>query len=542
MIFKVLRMQTKTIAGGAIVIGVLSLASRLVGLLRDRIFAGTFGAGETLDVYYAAFRIPDTVFALLVMGALSASFIPIFMKYYSGGELDRFGAWAFTNKMLYLVAGAYVTLAVLGIIFAGPLSHAIAPGFSEFKQANVASFMRVMFFAQFFLAVSTVFGSVLQATKRFLLFSLAPVFYNVGIILGALVLVKWMGPIGLAWGVVLGAVFHMLISCLGMRELGYKFKKPKKLLDPNTTKALALMGPRVLGLGVTQLQFIILTIIASGLAVGSVASFQLAFNLQFFPVGILGVSYAISVFPVLCRHATERDSKAFVDSFSTTVRQLLYLIIPATILFLLLRAQIVRVVLGAGVFGWEETILIADTLAFFSLSFFAQSISYVLVRGLFAFKDSVTPLIAGTIGAVIMVFASLSFSKTYGVVGLAMAFSLTSIIQTALLWVMLRLRSGSLGESRILPGLFKMTIAGIGMGLVVQFAKPLALSVASLETFWGVLFQGAFAGLIGLAAYVGLTYALKSEELAMIRSGLDKKLIQRFRPTERADEISNVQS
>ncbi len=537
MMFQLFRGETKTITGGAILIGALSLASRLIGLLRDRIFASTFGAGDTLDVYYAAFRIPDTVFALLVMGALSASFIPIFMKYYSGGSLDRLGAWKFTNRMLWLIAGGYVVLAIVGMAFSEPLARLIAPGFSAFKQSHVADFMRVMFLAQFFLAVSTVFGSVLQAAKRFLLFSLAPVFYNIGIILGALILVRWMGPIGLAWGVVLGALFHVGVSFWGMRDLGYRFERPKRILDSDTQSALLLMGPRVLGLGVAQIQFIILSVIASVLAAGSVASFQLAFNLQFFPVGIFGVSYAVAVFPVLSEHAHAHNLEAFRISFATTIRQLLYLIIPATILFLLLRAQIVRIVLGGGVFGWDETILIADTLAFFSLSFFAQSITYILVRGLFAFKDSVTPLVAGTIAALVMVFAALSFSKTYGVVGLAMAFSLASIIQTALLWVMLRLRAGSLGESQILPGLFRMTVAGIGMGLVVQFAKPLTLSLLSLETFWGVLLQGLFAGLIGLAAYVGLTYALRTTEFDMIREGFDRKFLRRFRPAETSGEV-----
>jgi len=532
MILDLLRSQTKTIAGGAIVIGALSLASRFVGLLRDRIFASTFGAGDTLDVYYAAFRIPDTIFALLVVGALSASFIPLFMKYYSGGCLDHLGAWKFTNRMLHLVAGGYVVLAILGVAFADPLAQLIAPGFSAFKQEHVSEFMRVMFFAQFFLAISTVFGSVLQATRRFLLFSLAPVFYNLGIIFGALVLVKSLGPIGLAWGVVLGAILHMGISAYGMKDLGYRFERPTKLLDPDTQEALVLMGPRVLGLGVTQIQFLILSVIASGLAVGSVSSFQLAFNLQFFPVGILGVSYSISVFPVLSEYVRTRDIEAFRNSFSLTVRQILYFIIPATVLFLLLRAQIVRVVLGGGVFGWSETILVADTLAFFALSFFAQSITFILVRGLFAFKDSMTPLVAGIFSAVIMVFASFAFSKTYGVVGLAMAFSLTSIVQMALLWAMLRLRTGNLGEALILPGLFRMTVAGIGMGLVVQFAKPLTLTILSLETFWGVLFQALFAGVVGLIAYVGVTYALKTEEFEMVREGFDRKFLRRFRPTE----------
>ncbi len=542
MMFPNLRKPSKTIVGGAIVIGVLSLASRFVGLLRDRIFAGTFGAGDTLDVYYAAFRIPDTVFALMVIGALSASFIPIFTKYYSGGKLDSLGAWKFTNRVLHLIAIGFAILAILGIIFADPLAGLIAPGFSEIKQASVASFMRVMFLAQFLLAISTVFGSVLQATKRFFLFSLAPVFYNFGIIFGAVVLVNKIGVIGLAWGVVIGAAFHLFVSAYGMKDLGYRYERPKTLWDKDTKEVVVMMLPRVLGLGIVQVQFIILSILASGLVAGSLSIFQLAFNLQFFPIGILGISFAISVFPVLSQQVNDGDMDGFVDSFSTTVRQILFFIIPATVIFLLLRAQIVRVVLGAGAFGWDETIMVADTLAFFSLSFFAQSINYVLIRGFFAFKDSLTPFIAGFVGAVFMIFASLLFTKDYGVIGLAMAFSSASLIQMALLWAMLRLRTNSLGESKILPGLFKMTIAGIGAALLIQFAKPLTITLLPLETFWGVLLQGLFAGSLGILAYLGIAFALKSEEFEMARSGFDRRILSHFRPAETPDETSSVQS
>lgn len=539
--FRFFQQSSKTIAGGAMVIGVLSLTSRAVGLVRDRIFASTFGTGDTLDVYYAAFRIPDTIFALLVMGALSASFIPIFAKYQVGGVLNRQGAWHFTNKVLHLIAGGYVVFAVLGIVFASPLASLVAPGFSDFKLDQVALFMRVMFLAQLFLAVSTVLGSVLQATKRFFLFSLAPVFYNLGIIFGALVLTHWLGAIGLAWGVVLGALFHALVSVFGVRDLGYRYHIPKRLWDEETREVLLMMGPRVLGLGVTQLQFLVLSILASTLAVGSVSAFQLAFNLQYVPIGIVAVSFAVAVFPTLSQSAHEGDHETFSETIATTARQILFLMIPATLLFLLLRAQIVRVVLGGGVFGWDETILVADTLAFFSLSFFAQALTHLLARGLFAKKDSLTPFLAGGVSLIVLVLGSLTFTKDYGVAGLAMAFSLASLVQVALLWLLLRLRAGSLHESKMISGLMKMTVAGMVMGVVIQLAKPLTLTFAPLDTFWGVFMQGAFAGGVGFIAYLGMSFALGSEELGWMRSAIDRKLFHRFQSEEALNEISAAQ-
>jgi len=371
MILDFFRRPTNTLVSAAIVVGVLSFASRLVGLLRDRILAARFGAGDTLDVYYAAFRIPDTVFALLVVGALSASFIPLFMKYAGEGWVRDERAWVFTNNVLHLIAIAFFGLAVVGVLFAEPLAGLIAPGFSPHKLALVVQMMRVMFLAQLLLSVSTIFGSVLQATKRFVMFALAPIVYNVGIILGVLVLVEPFGPMGLAWGVVLGALFHLVVSSVGVRWVGYKHFWTASLKDSDTREALALMLPRVLGLGMIQLQFVLLTVMASGLAAGSLAVFQLAYNLQYFPVGILGVSYAIAAFPVLSEYARREDTRGFVETFSSAVRQMLYFIIPASLVFLLLRAQIVRVVLGAGAFDWTDTIFVADTLALFALSLYA---------------------------------------------------------------------------------------------------------------------------------------------------------------------------
>ncbi len=523
--------ESKTIAGAAMLVGVLSLVSRVVGFIRDRILAGAFGAGDVLDAYYAAFKLPDTLFSLLVLGALSASFIPLFSKYYHrvGGRSE---AWRFTNGVLNLLAVA-MGIGSLGLlIFAKPLSELIAPGFPELKQELVASMTRVMLLAQFILALSVVFGSVLQGLKRFFIYSLAPIFYNLGIMIGAAWLAPWLGPIGLAWGVVLGAFLHFLVQLYGVLQAGYRYEPLFDGKRRDVREAFVLMGPRVLGLAVAQLNVVMMTIIASSLGRGSVTVFHFAYNIQYLPIGMIGISYAIAAFPVLSEHAEKNQPERFVHAFSSSVRQMLMFIVPLTFLFLILRAQIVRVVVGAGAFGWIETIATANTLAFFTLSFFAQCLVLLLARAYFALQDTITPLLSGVVSAVVTLLGSLYFTEHAGVVGLALAYSIGSIVNVALLWVPLRVRLGSLGESSIVNALYIFTGAGLVSGVVMQLLKPVAAAMIPLETFFGVLMQGLFAGGIGLFVYVLIAWLFKSQEVIDFIASVRRRFFKTYQPEE----------
>ncbi len=529
--FRFLNSESKSIVGAAAVVGFLSFASRIVGLIRDRILLGQFGAGDVLDAYYAAFKLPDLLFGLLVVGSLSASFIPIFGKYYHGlARRDR--AWAFTSNTLNVLAAAMAAMSVVLFVFSGPLSELIAPGFDAVKRGMVADMARVMLLAQFLLAISVVFGSVLQGLKRFLLFSLAPIFYNLGIIIGGLYLTDPLGPIGLAWGVVLGAFLHLLVQLYGVLSAGYRWTPLLNWMDADTREMLRLTGPRMLGIAVSQINFVILTIIATTLAVGSVTVFQVAYNIQFFAIGIFGVSYAIAVFPQFVEEVDRNDLRALVATFSHTVRQVLFFMVPMMVVFLILRAQIVRVVAGAGQFDWAATILAADTLAFFTLSFVAQALIFILSRAFFAFRDTMTPLVAGVVSAILSLIAALWFSQEFGVVGLAMAFTISAIVNLALLWVPLRLRTGTLDEAHIVRSLFTISTAALACAVVTQFLKPVIVSVIALDTFLGVLTQGLIAGGAGLCVYVLISYGLRSEELSEVAGGLRRRILRKAAPGE----------
>ncbi len=528
--------ESKTITAAAVVLATTSLASRLIGMFRDRILAGNFGVGEQLDIYYAAFRVPDFIYNLLILGALSAGFIPIFTEALTRGRREN--AWRVANGVLNLLSVAVFVILVVVALFADEIVPFIAPGFRPDALAQTTILTRIMFLSPFFLCLSTVFGGILQSFKRFVVFSLGPIFYNIGIILGAEVFARWWGLEGLAWGVVFGAFLHMVIQLPAVGELGYRYRWVWAPRENFIREIMSLMVPRTLGLAVTQLNFVAMTIIASTLMKGSITVFNLANNFQGFAVGIIGISFAIAAFPTISEAAAKNDARDMIRHFSETARQILLFILPATILFLLLRAQVVRVVLGTGAFDWEATRLTADTLAFFALSLAPQALIPLLTRVFYAAKDTATPFVIGLVSVVVNVGFALWLKDSFGVRGLALAFSASTIVNFVLLWVALRSKMRSLDELRILRSFYKMAVATLLMAVVVQGMKVPLDWLLNTRTFMGIFLQGFLAGVLGLVAYVAVGIALRSEEITLFVTSVRRKFFRAFEPTEALDEAT----
>ncbi len=531
MIRRLFNGQINNITAAAGLIGVSSLISRFFGVFRDRILAGEFGAGDTLDVYYAAFRIPDLIFNLLVLGALSAGFIPIFVGllknplgkitgFIFGGENKK--AWELASNVLNILILGLLVLCGLGIIFAPGLTKLITPGFSSEKQALTVGLTQIMFLSPLFLGISAVLGGVLQSFKRFFVYSLAPIMYNIGIIIGVLYFVPLWGIYGLAWGVVLGALLHMLIQLPTTVVLGFRHRLKIDFKNPDLRKIGAMMVPRTMSLAISQINLVVITIVASTLAVGSLAVFNLANNLQSFPIGIFGISFAIAAFPAFSAAAFSK--KDLVASFSSTLRQILFFIVPSTVLLITLRAQIIRVILGSGRFDWEDTILTMNTLAFFSLSLFAQASLPLLVRVFYARHDSKMPFLVGLFSATVNVVLSLWLVGKMGVAGLALAFSLSSIINFILLWLALRFYLGNMDEVKILVAVIKFSAAALACGITVQGMKIVIWPFIDMTKFWGVLTQGLVAGIAGIFIYAAVCSLLRSEEFISVWTPIKCKL------------------
>lgn len=525
MLHNLLNSQTKTITGAAIILGAASLASRLLGLVRDRVLAHYFGAGNLIDAYYAAFKIPDLVYTLLIIGALSAGFIPVFTKLYLKKKHE---SWQLTNNIINILGFLLIFISAILIIITPLLIPLVAPGFTGEKRNLTILLTRIMFLSPILLGFSAVVGGVLQSLKNFFIYSLSPIMYNLGIIVGATVLVPLFGPAGLAWGVVLGAFLHLSVQLPSLWRAGFHYSFIFNWKDKSLRLIGKLMVPRTLGLAAAQINLIVITAIASTLAAGSVAIFNYGNNLQFFPLGIIAVSFTVAAFPTLSALAAKNKKKDLIKNLSSTIRQILFFIIPLSILLLMLRAQIVRVVLGSGEFDWDATIRTADTLAFFSLSLFAQALTPLLGRAFFALEDTKTPFWCCVATVAVNIIAAWAFTRHWlGVEGLALAYSLAALVNLILLWLLLRWRLGSLDEERILTAVYKISLAAMMMGITIQTFKVLIAPFVNMQTFLGIFTQGLVAGMLGLIAYVVMGLILKSHEMIVFVETIKKKYIRR---------------
>jgi len=521
MFKKLINQQSKTIASAALIVGVTSLASRVLGVFRDRVLAGEFGAGAELDMYYAAFRIPDLIFNLIVIGAISAGFIPIFTQYLKNKEK----AWELVNVLLNTIIIGLI-LITAGLILLSPwLVKIIAPGFDAQHLAVTAQLTQIMFLSPILLGISSILGSILQSFKRFFISSLAPIFYNVGIIFGALFFVPKVGIYGLAWGVVLGALLHMAIQILPVMSLGYRYRFKIDLYNSGFRKILKMMLPRVLTLVISQLNLMVITIIGSTLMIGSITIFNLANNLQSLPLGLFGVSFAIAAFPTLAEQVGKK--KEFLNTLSTVARQILFLIIPASALLIILRAQIVRIVLGSGKFDWQDTILTLETLALFAFSLFAQSLILLFIRAFYALADAKTPFFIGLASAFANIIMALMFAERFGVAGLGLAFSLSTVLNFILLVLALHYRLGKIDGTKIILAGSKILVATFMLSLAAQATKYAIEPWAGTQTFIGIAVQGSLAAGAGLAVYLLIAWLLKSEELDYFMASFRRKILRK---------------
>lgn len=530
MFKRIFAKQINSITVAAALVALSSLASRLLGILRDRILAGQFGAGSALDVYYAAFRIPDLIYNLVVLGALSAGFVPIFTAMIKGGSATESGSfggqknqalWSLANSVLNILLIGLVILSVLGVVFAAPLTRLLAPGFSPEQQELTAGLTRLMFLSPIFLGISGILGGILQSFKRFFVYSFAPIFYNLGIIVGALYFSESLGLYGLALGVALGAFLHMVIQWPAVYSLGFRYQLKACWHDSNVRQIFKMMGPRTLSLAIAQINLVVITIIASVLPGGSLAVFNLANNLQSFPIGIFGISFAIAAFPSFSETAFDREK--LTAHFSQAARQILFFIVPATVLIIALRAQIIRVILGTGAFDWQDTVDTMNTLGFFALSLFAQALIPLLVRVFYARQDSATPFYLSLFSVLLNIGLSFYFGPRLGVAGLALAFSLANIVNFIALWLWLQFSVGSLDIGKIINSVLRFTASAIAAGLAAQVTKVLVWPFIDMTKFSGVFTQLLAAGLAGTLTYAFFCWLLRSEELMGFLSSLRQR-------------------
>lgn len=456
MLGRFFNFQTKTISGAAGVLAITALISRLLGLVRDRLLASTFGAGSDLDVYFAAFRIPDFVYNILIAGGVIVAFLPLFSEYFLK---DKKEALDFANNVLNLFF-VFLVLISLGIsIFAPIFVKIITPGFSPQQISLTVLLTRILFLSPILLGLSSIFSGVLQYFNKFLAYSLAPVLYNLGIIVGIIFLAPASGILGVTLGVILGAFLHMAIQIPSAIGSGFCYKPTFNLKDPKIKKVFSLMIPRTLGVAAPQINLMVVTAIASGLPAGAISIFTFANNLQQFPLGLIGIPFAIAAFPALSQDWAAQKKDEFIEKFSLTFRKILYLIIPISFLIFILKNQIVEIILRTGRFGEDAAKMAAASLGLFALGIFATCLIPLIFRAFFALQDTKTPTIIAIIAVILNIFLSFGFVRllsfpnffqafisnlfnlqgigNIAVIGLPLAFSIDSILQFILLTVFL---------------------------------------------------------------------------------------------------------
>ncbi|MFC1686678.1 murein biosynthesis integral membrane protein MurJ, partial [Patescibacteria group bacterium] len=479
-----------------------------------------FGAGDELDAYFAAFRIPDFLLNLLILGAFSAAFIPVFTDLISRKKKKH--AFLVANSVLNLILMVMLALSVIVLVFAPQLMYLITPGFSPEKLDVTANLTRIMLLSPLLFGISTVIGGILNSYRKFFSYAIAPVMYNLGIILGTLIFVPHFGVYGLAMGVGIGALLHVLIQVPATLGTGFRYRPKLKIKDYFLIKIGKLMLPRAAGLAVTQINLIVITVIASTLMAGSVAIFNFANDLQNLPVSLFGISFAIAVFPTLARNASLKQFKKFNHNFSHTFRQITFLIVPAAVGLFLLRAQIVRLVLGSGKFDWEDTYYTAATLGLFCIGLIGQALIPLVARAFYALQDTKTPVFISISSVILNIGLSLLFVRMMGVVGLALAFSISSLINAALLYWMLHRRIRWIDDRAILITFLKSLASSVVMGLVIYGALYLVAEIVNMQMGWGILVQTCAAALAGFGAYMIIAWVWGCEEISAVKKFLKK--------------------
>ncbi|MBU0597936.1 murein biosynthesis integral membrane protein MurJ [Patescibacteria group bacterium] len=528
---KIWRKLTTTLTGGAIIIATASIVSRLLGLVRDRLLASQFGAGDELDIYYAAFRIPDLVFNVLVLGALSAAFIPVFIQYIQKAKDNpdnKNEVWHLANSLMNILLAGLLIFGAIFFVFAPYIIPLIAPGFGPEKQAITVNMTRIMLVAIIFFGLSNVITGILNSFKRYVNFAFAPVMYNIGIIIGIIALAPIYGLYGLAYGVVLGSFLHLAIQVPGALRLGFRYKPVFDYKHKGVRSIGKLMLPRTFGLAVSQIDQLVSVIIGSTLASGSVAVFTLANNLQSFPISVFGVSMAVASFPFLSEAFAQKNNDLFVQHFSRSFRRILFITIPVSVLILLLRAQIVRVILGTGAFDWDDTYLTAQALGLFTLSLFAQSTIPLLARSFYALKDTKTPVKTGIVSVILNISGALILTRYMGVLGLPLAFTIAGFFNMIILLVLLRKKMGSFDDKKIVFSVGKILLISAMMGIIVIGAKYLLAQGVNMRSFVGIFIQGFGAGMIGVASYLIFALLFRCDEIRIIYEWLKKAKHQLF--------------
>ncbi len=546
MVKNIINALHKEIAGlhqAASLLGFFALCSQVLALGRDRLLAASFGAGNTLDFYYSAFRIPDFLFVTMASIVSISVIIPFLMERSEKGhdEAKKFLDSIFSFFFLFISV-----VGVLAYICTPYILKVIFPPFVGSVQFNdLVCLTRVLLLSPILLGFSNLLASVTQMYKRFFIYAFSPVVYNIGIIIGIVFLYPLYGLVGLGWGVVFGAFLHAGIQIPFVLSTGM-FPRLRFPVYWGMIKKVVLTSiPRTITVSSHELAKLFLISFASFLVPGSIAIFNFAFNLQSVPLSIIGISYSLAAFPVLIKLFNDGDTDKFVDQMITSSKHIIFWSVPVSVLFVVLRAQIVRTIFGAGKFDWNDTRLTAAALAIFTMSLIAQNLMNLFVRSFYSRGKTRAPLIMNIISAgciillsylLVQFFQSNMFFRNFVeslfkvsdiagtvVLMLPLGFTLGALINTLIHWVDFH-REFPRYTKPVLSTLFQVVSSSLIMGYVTYVSLMMFDNVFNMHTVLGVFLQGLVSGCIGICSGVFVLYVLGSQELKEVWSTMHKKI------------------
>lgn len=522
----------------AYVLGVFTILSSLLALMRDRLLAAIFGAGTDLDIYYAAFRIPDLLFVSVGSLVSISVLIPLLAEKNDDTVAERYELSRALTFFMWCILSVSIALWFLLPM----LSHYIYKGFTYEEIESVVLLSRILLLSPILLGLSNIFGSVAQLYNRFVLYALSPILYNFGIIGGIILLAPRFGIRGVVVGVVLGALLHVVPQALFV----YKKKLWPHLVSISFSyvrKLSVLSVGRTVALSLSHIVLLILVSIASFLPEGSITIFTFSYNLQSVIVSVFGVSYSLAAFSALSKLVAQGKWDEYVFELTSSVRQLLFWSIPAVVLLVILRAQIIRTVLGAGAFTWEDTRLTAASLAIFAFATVFQSLSLIFTRAFYSKGNTLVPLLAHVGGGVVAIYIAFFFAHStavhvlfdtvatllkvsdlsYTVLILPTAFTIGALLTCLLLGIFILKEKMVTMDIRFL---IEIGVASLIMGGVSYYGLIIFEPVFGTITLTGIFLQGLCAGLLGIVVGIGTLILLRNRDVQdmifFLRSGKRK--------------------
>lgn len=510
---KLFSSQQKTVLSAASLVMVMIIASRVLGLIRQRVLASFFTPTE-LSLFFAAFRLPDTLFEVLVFGTFSSAFIPVFTKALKGSKSD---AWEIAGRVVSIGLIAFSIVALILGLWSHQIYSVIAPGFTNDETIKIANLARILFLAQGFFVISYVLTGVLESLRRFLVPALAPLFYNLGIILGTIFLSPKMGLMGPAIGVAIGAFSHFLIQYPLARRLGFRFVWKIKSND-GVKKIGHLALPRVIDLAFDQIGKTTELFLSSLISGASYTYFIFANTLQLLPVTLFGTSLAKAILPLLSRE--DDNPQEFRRILLLAVFQAIFFTLPLAISLMVLRIPVIRLVYGTKIFDWEATVQTGMVLSVYGLGIVFQTLMSILSRAFFALHDTKTPVKISFLGLGLLIAGDFLLVRGFGlpVWALAASFSFSVLVESVILIVMIHKKVGNIINRHFFVRLIKIIIPAAVSGSAMYFLIKFFDMKFFFDTRYTInlLLLTGMTFLLGMGIYVGLSFLMKVEELKLI--------------------------